>query len=133
MIKSSKILDSLVDDIFSLNEEDPDFDCDMVYELGAECFARENEDKCRTDHFDSHIRDGVSLVTKSLKTKKPIFCVTPDKSDVVLYFVNDLASLKKKFKLKFEEMSKLVLENEDEEIEELETKLQALKSKKKKK
>ena len=131
MIKSSKILDSLVDDIF-------DFDCDMVYELGAECFARENEDKCRTDHFNSHIRDGVSLVTKSLKTKKPIFCVTPDKSDVVLYFVNDLASLKKKFKLKFEEMSKLVLENEDEEnedeeIEELETKLQALKSKKKKK
>jgi len=128
-IKESKKLTDLMDQIAELSSDDYDFD--FVGEFDADCYAMENEDKCRSDHFDSHIMDGVALVEKSIKTKKPIYRVYSKQNDIVFYFANDIVSLQKKFKTILKGVEEMNAADEYDEIEELETRLASLKKKKK--
>lgn len=131
MIKYSKKLNKLLDQLSTSEDDDFNYDFDLVYEVDADCFAMTNEDKCRVDHFDSAIMDGVNLVTKSLKTKKPIYCGVCNMADIIVYWVDNLASIQKKLKAKIVERQKAIAEDEEKELEELEEKVQKLKAKRK--
>lgn len=130
-VKYSKKIDSILDDISMLAAENG-LDFDFPYEIECECFAMDNEDKCRADHFNSAIQDGIQLSAKSLKTGKPIYVGSPYGADYIFYFVDDLSAIVYRLRAKLAEMKELAVSQEDEEIQKLEEKLETLKKKKKK-
>lgn len=135
MVKESKKINDLISEIeFFIKEED---DLDLDYGMldicdFADCYAMENFDKARSDHFNSHIQDGIRMAERSQKTGKPIYTVWAEDADIIFYFVDDLDKILSKLKEKFAAAKLRAESYEDEEIEELETKLKELKKKKKK-
>jgi hypothetical protein len=131
IVKSSKKLDKLLTDIFLLYEDLNDDDVDIIGEIEADCFAMTNEDKCRVDHFDSHIRDGINLVQLSLQWGEPIYCAMPDNDDFIFYFVGDLSAIKKHLSDKLKELDKKMNKEDENLIGKLEAQIKQLKKKKK--
>ena len=128
--KTSKVLDELADEIYKLSEND--YNCDFIGEMDSECWAIENQDKCRSDHFLAHIIDGMYLLDKSIKTKKPIYMVWCESLDVFFFYVSELKDLKTKLLNIKEEFALKSKDNDEKEIQELEKQLSNLKNKKKK-
>jgi hypothetical protein len=103
MILKSKILNTIAGDMVRILSDSPDeYDIigTLMIKLNPDCFAISAIDTSMP-YINDHIRDGIKLANKSLKTKKPIFSVyvylEQEYEDAILYFVNDLDSLKKRF------------------------------------
>lgn len=126
-IKTSQKLDKLVDQIYELTAN---YDFDLVGEIDPDCYAATNEDKCRVDHFNSHIVDGMCLMKKSLQLNKPIYCIYPE-AEYVFYFIGELKEIQKKLSITYSKLEAMKTEDSNSEVEELEKRLKQLKKKNK--
>jgi hypothetical protein len=131
-IKESIKLNKIIDRISDYTDVS-DYGCayDFIGDMDADCYAMENQDKCRADHFDSHIIDGAAMMEKSIKTGNPIYRVYAQNADIIFYFVGDMQSIREKLNAKLEQVAKRYEDLETKEIHRLEKRLTSLKKNKK--
>lgn len=130
MIKYSKELNKLLNKFLS---EDKDDNLGQLLNM-ADLACTEGSNDYRPCDYAGYVDVGVSMVLKSQKIGKPIYCIHSDYTsgaDMILYFVDDLDLLKTMFHKLIKLNEEKLVEKEDQELEELEARVATLKKKKK--
>lgn len=114
--KSSKKLNALYDELMNkleLLDNNNDILVDLYEDSWKVCTEQTND--YRAIDYAEYIESGIDAVYKSIKTGKPIYCVSSNKNDDILYYVENLDTLISMYK-KYIARVDAKLQNNDIEI-----------------